>query len=116
MPVTVRIPVSLQKITGEQSRVQVEGGTVQEAVDALDSRFPGIRSSLLDDAGNLRRFVNIFVNESDIRSLQGQQTPLEDGDEVFIVPAIAGGSGLCLARQPRARPVALGLACGQGGK
>jgi molybdopterin synthase sulfur carrier subunit len=91
MAVTIRIPVSLQKLTGDQPKVEVDGASVQEVVDSLESRYPGIRASLLDDSGNLRRFVNIFVNEDDIRQLQGQQTRLKDGDEVYIVPAIAGG-------------------------
>ncbi|MBM3462098.1 MAG: MoaD/ThiS family protein [Armatimonadetes bacterium] len=91
MSVTVRIPVSLQKLTGDQSRVEVDSASVEAAINALEASYPGIRGSLLDDAGNLRRFVNVFVNEDDIRSLQGQQTPLKDGDELYIVPAIAGG-------------------------
>lgn len=91
MPVTVRIPVSLQKLTGDQPRLNAAGATVAESIDALEASHPGLRASLLDDQGGLRRFVNIFVNESDIRSLQGLATPLQDGDEVYIVPAIAGG-------------------------
>lgn len=92
MAVTVRVPVSLQKLTQDQARVEVEGTSVRQVVDLLEQRFPGFRASLLDDGGNLRRFVNVFVNDDDIRAMQGQETPVKDGDEIFIVPAIAGGS------------------------
>jgi molybdopterin synthase sulfur carrier subunit len=92
LAVTVRVPVSLQKLTRDQSRVEVEAASVRDVVDTLERQFPGIRASLVDEAGNLRRFVNVFVNDSDIRSLQGQDTSVKDGDEIYIVPAIAGGS------------------------
>lgn len=92
MAVTVHVPVPLQKLTREQSRIEVEGTSVLQVVDTLEKRFPGFRKSILDEDGNPRRFVNIFVNESDVRSLQGQATPVKNGDEIYIVPAIAGGS------------------------
>lgn len=91
MPVTFRVPVSLQKLTHDQARVEVEGTSVKQAIESLEQRHPGVRESLFDDQGNLRRFVNLFVNEDDIRNLQGQETPLKDGDQIYIVPAIAGG-------------------------
>lgn len=91
MIVTVRVPVSLQKLTHDQARVEIEGASVREVVDALEQRYPGFRASLVDESGNLRRFVNVFVNEDDVRSLQGQDTLVKDGDEIYIVPAIAGG-------------------------
>ncbi len=91
MGVTVRIPVSLQKLTQDQPRVEIDGASVRAAVDALEARYPGMRASLMDDQGQVRRFVNIFVNDTDIRTMQGQETPLKDGDELYIVPAIAGG-------------------------
>jgi molybdopterin synthase sulfur carrier subunit len=92
VPVTFRVPVSLQKLTADKSRIEVEGGSIKQAVESLNSQYPGIRDSILDEKGNVRRFVNLFVNDEDIRNLQGENTPLKDGDQVFIVPAIAGGA------------------------
>ncbi len=91
MAVTVRIPTPLQEFTQQQDAVEIEGGSVGEVLEALDSRFSGIRQRLYDDEGKLRRFVNIYVNQEDIRFLQGEGTAVSDGDEVSIVPAIAGG-------------------------
>ena len=92
MAVTVRIPTPLQEFTQQQDAVEIEGGSVGEVLEALDSRFSGIRQRLYDDEGKLRRFVNIYVNQEDIRFLQGEGTAVSDGDEVSIVPAIAGGA------------------------
>jgi sulfur-carrier protein len=91
MPKTIRIPTPLRKLTNNEETVEVKAGTIGEVVAELQSRFPGIRERLLDDRGEVRRFVNIYVNEEDIRFLQNQATPLKDGDEVSIIPAIAGG-------------------------
>jgi molybdopterin synthase sulfur carrier subunit len=91
MPVQVRIPTPLRKLTNNEELVQVEAPTVGAAITALQTRFPGIRERLLDDQGAVRRFVNVYVNEEDIRFLQNQQTPLKEGDEISIIPAIAGG-------------------------
>lgn len=91
MSVTVRIPTPLQEFTQQQDAVEIEGGSVGEVLNALDGRFSGIRQRLYDDEGKLRRFVNIYVNQEDIRFLQGEGTAVSDGDEVSIVPAIAGG-------------------------
>jgi molybdopterin synthase sulfur carrier subunit len=91
MPIQIRIPTPLRKLTAEQELVEVTAGTVGTAIAELQRRFPGIQERLVDDAGNVRRFVNVYVNEEDIRFLQNQQTPLKDGDEVSIIPAIAGG-------------------------
>lgn len=91
MPVNVRIPTPLRKLTNEQELVQVAPGTVQAAIRELQSRFPGIQERLVDEAGQVRRFVNVYVNEEDIRFLQNGDTVLKDGDEVSIIPAIAGG-------------------------
>ncbi len=91
MPVNVRIPTPLRKLTGEEELVQVQPGTVASAFAEMQQRFPGIQERLLDDAGEVRRFVNVYVNEEDIRFLENQHTPLKDGDEVSIIPAIAGG-------------------------
>jgi molybdopterin synthase sulfur carrier subunit len=91
MPVNVRIPTPLRKLTNEQELVQVAPGTVQAAIRELQTRFPGIQERLVDEAGQVRRFVNVYVNEEDIRFLQNGDTVLKDGDEVSIIPAIAGG-------------------------
>lgn len=92
MPVQVRIPTPLRKLTNNEELIPVNAATVGAAIATeLQSRFPGIRERLLDEQGAVRRFVNVYVNEEDIRFLQNQQTPLEDGDEISIIPAIAGG-------------------------
>jgi molybdopterin synthase sulfur carrier subunit len=91
MPVKVRIPTPLRKLTNNEEIVEVEARTIRDAILELQSRYPGIKERLLDDDGSVRRFVNVYVNEEDIRFLQGQETPIKDGDEVSIIPAIAGG-------------------------
>lgn len=91
MAVTVRIPTPLQKLTQNQPQVSVEAGTIREVVAALEARFPGIKERLCDESGRLRRFVNVYVNEEDIRFLDNENTRVEDGAEVSIIPAIAGG-------------------------
>ncbi|HEV7926172.1 MAG TPA: MoaD/ThiS family protein [Verrucomicrobiae bacterium] len=91
MPVNVRIPTPLRKLTENEEIVQVAATTVGGAIAELQSRFPGIKERLTDEAGSVRRFVNVYVNEEDIRFLQNQETALRDGDEVSIIPAIAGG-------------------------
>jgi molybdopterin converting factor small subunit len=91
MAVKVLIPTPLQKLTNDQPTVECEGTTVAELLDSLETNCPGIKDRLCDDNGALRRFVNFYVNSEDIRFLQGIDTPLSDGDEVSIIPAIAGG-------------------------
>ncbi len=91
MAVTLRIPTPLQRLTDGQSEVTCEGKTVTDLLADLERRYPGVKERICDEQGKLRRFVNIFVNEEDIRFLQGDQTPIKDGDEVSIIPAIAGG-------------------------
>ncbi|MCW5558127.1 MAG: MoaD/ThiS family protein [Verrucomicrobiae bacterium] len=91
MPVTIRIPTPLRKLTQDQELVQVAPGTIGSAIAELQARFPGIQERLVDDAGQVRRFVNVYVNEEDIRFLQNNDTPLKEGDDVSIIPAIAGG-------------------------
>ena len=91
MPVTVLIPTPLQKLTNGQSEVHAEGGTVGAVVSSLEQQFPGIKERLCDDSGKLRRFVNVYLNNEDIRHLQNEETGVKDGDEVSIIPAIAGG-------------------------
>ena len=92
MAVLVRIPTPLQRLTNGQGEVQCSGATVKDLLGDLEQRYPGIKERICDEAGKLRRFVNVFVNEEDIRFLQGDQTPVKDGDAVSIIPAIAGGS------------------------
>jgi sulfur-carrier protein len=91
MAVTVRIPTQLRTLSGGASEVQVEGSTVAEALKALDTAHPGFAERLFDDSGGLRRFVNVFVAEEDIRFLDGVSTAVTDGQTISIVPAVAGG-------------------------
>jgi len=87
----IRIPTPLRKLTDNADVIEVSAPTVGDAIAELQTRFPGIKERLLDETGAVRRFVNVYVNEEDIRFLQNQQTPLKNGDEVSIIPAIAGG-------------------------
>ena len=91
MPVKVRIPTPLRKLTNNEEIVEINASTVRDAITELQSRFPGIKERLLDEDGSVRRFVNVYVNEEDIRFLQNQETPVKSGDEISIIPAIAGG-------------------------
>jgi molybdopterin synthase sulfur carrier subunit len=87
----VRIPTQLRELSGGQSEVSVDGGTVAEVLDALNGAHPGFRDRLFDDGGKLRRFVNVFVADEDVRVLDGLDTQVTDGQTVSIVPAVAGG-------------------------
>jgi molybdopterin synthase sulfur carrier subunit len=91
MRVRVRIPTPLRSVTKGAAEVDAEAETVGGVIDELDRQYPGIRERIVEDGGQIRRFVNIYVNEEDIRFLDGAKTPLKQGDEVSIVPAIAGG-------------------------
>lgn len=91
MAVTVRIPTPLRTLTGGEEQVQADGSTVQQVIENLEKRHPGLRDRLLDEKG-VRRFVNIYVGDEDIRFLDGLATALKGGEEVSIVPAIAGGA------------------------
>ena len=91
MPTQVRIPAPLRKLTNDQEVVPAEGATISEVLTNLDSSFPGLIDRICDEQGNVRRFVNIFVNDEDIRFLQEKATAVKAGDEISIVPAIAGG-------------------------
>jgi sulfur-carrier protein len=91
MPIKVRIPLTLRRLTGEQEVIEVKAATVADAVDAMHARYNGIRDRILDKTGHIRGSVLVFVNEEDIRFLQNESTPLKDGDEISIVPAFAGG-------------------------
>ena len=88
---SVRIPTPLRKLTNDLEVVSAAGANVGEVLDNLDKAFPGLRERICDDEGNVRRFVNIFVNDEDIRFLEERATPVKDTDELSIVPAIAGG-------------------------
>jgi molybdopterin synthase sulfur carrier subunit len=92
MAITVRIPTPLRKLTREQDVLTVaQGGRLADFIDALEQEYPGLKERLCDDGGELRRFVNIFVNGEDVRFLDGLDTEVKEGDEVSIVPAVAGG-------------------------
>ena len=92
MEVHVRIPTPLKKLTGEQEIIKAEGRTVGEVIQWLTETYPGLKERLRDEHGEVRRFINIYVNNEDIRFIQNLETPLKDGDQLSIVPAIAGGS------------------------
>ncbi|MBU0567986.1 MoaD/ThiS family protein [bacterium] len=91
MPVKVLIPTPLRKLTKGSDEVAISCEDVAGLIQTLEQQFPGIKERLCDEKGSLRRFINIFVNSEDIRFLEGEKTGLKDGDEVSIVPAIAGG-------------------------
>ncbi len=91
MSILVQIPTPLQKFTKNQSEVQAEGTTIREVLDSLELSFPGIRERLCDDRGVIRKFINLYLNDEDIRFMDGEKTVLKDGDAVSIIPAIAGG-------------------------
>jgi molybdopterin converting factor small subunit len=91
MSVQVLIPTPLQKFTADEATVSLEADSVDAMLQAMEGRFPGILDRLCDENGKLRRFLNVYVNSEDIRFLDHQATPLKDGDEVSIVPAVAGG-------------------------
>jgi molybdopterin synthase sulfur carrier subunit len=92
MAVTVKIPTPLRGLTQNQDTASVDVGDVTACVAALEGMFPGMRERLVDETGEIRRFVNIYVNGEDVRFLSGAATPLKSGDEVSIVPAVAGGA------------------------
>jgi molybdopterin synthase sulfur carrier subunit len=91
MQATVRVPTPLQKLTKNQAEVKVSSANIRELIEDLEKRFPGIKERICDQTGKIRRFINIYVNEEDVRFLQQEETPLKDGDEISIIPAIAGG-------------------------
>lgn len=90
MPVSVSIPTLLRPLTENEKRVEVEGDTVRELIDQMESRYPGIKARLMDD-DRMHRFVNVYVNDNDIRFADELDTRLRDGDDVTILPAVAGG-------------------------
>ncbi len=92
MSIKVRVPTPLQKLTNNQSEVMLEATNINELLASLEKQYPGIKERLCDAEGKLRRFVNVYVNEEDIRFMQGQDTALKVGDDISIIPAIAGGA------------------------
>lgn len=91
MSVSVRIPTILRSYTGGAAEVGAEAGTLREVIARLNAEFPGIGSRLLDDTGRLRRFVNVYVGDEDVRLAQGLDTPVPSGTQVSVIPAVAGG-------------------------
>jgi len=92
MAIKVRIPTPLQKITNNQAEVEAEGKNIKEVLDHLCQNFDGLKERIYDDQGQLRRFINFYLNDEDIRFLDGEKTAIKDGDEISVVPAIAGGN------------------------
>lgn len=93
MAVTVRIPTPLRNLTGEREVVEARGANVAEIISDLQKQYPGIKDRVCDEKGELRRFVNFYLNDEDIRFKDGSRTAVKDGDELSIIPAIAGGRG-----------------------
>ncbi len=92
MSIAVKVPTILRTYTGGVADVTVEGATLADALASLDTQYPGIGARVLDDTGRLRRFVNVYVNDDDVRFLEDLQTPTPDGSSISIIPAVAGGS------------------------
>ena len=92
MSATVRIPTPLRKVTNGEDKASVDAGTMVEVVESLEGQFPGLKARICDDDGELRSFVNVYVNGEDIRFLDGMGSAISSGDEISIVPAVAGGS------------------------
>ena len=93
MAIEVRIPTILRTYTDGAKQVEGSGATLDELIDDLEKRHGGLRSRLIDDNGGLRRFVNVYLNDEDVRFLSGLETPVKDGDKVTVLPAVAGGRG-----------------------
>jgi len=93
MAIKVRIPTPLMKLTDNQSEVSAEGETISDIINNLENQFNGIKDRICEENGSPRRFINIYINEEDIRFLEGEMTAVKEGDEISIIPAIAGGVG-----------------------
>ena len=91
MAVVVRIPGPLRKLSNGESQTEVEEGTIRQTIELLEARYPGIKERLVDESGDLRYFVNVYLNGEDVRFLQDMETTTSTGDELSIVPAVAGG-------------------------
>jgi len=92
MAVKVRIPTPLQKLTGQNAEVEVTASDIKSLVESLEKKYPGIKDRICDESGRIRRFVNVYLNDEDIRFLKQEETRLKEGDQISIVPAIAGGA------------------------
>ncbi len=90
--ITIRIPTPLRPMTGGKSEIEGQGGSIAELIEQMNAAHPGLKDRICDEQGEIRRFINVYLNEEDIRFLTGKDTPVKDGDEVSIIPAIAGGS------------------------
>ena len=88
---SVRIPTPLRKLTADQDEVNISASNVSDLIETMENQYPGIKDRLCDESGNVRRFINLYVNNEDIRFLDGKETQLNEGDVVSIIPAIAGG-------------------------
>ena len=93
MAIDVRVPTVLRTHTDGEAKVTAEGATLREVIDDLEGRHPGLAAKLVDEEGRLHRFINVYLEDEDVRFLGGIETPLEDGDTVAILPAVAGGAG-----------------------
>jgi molybdopterin synthase sulfur carrier subunit len=91
MSVTVRIPTPIRRVTNGEDKITVSGATLRQIIEAMEEKYPGIKARLCDDKDDLRSFVNIYINGEDVRFLSGIDSPLNPGDEVSIIPAVAGG-------------------------
>jgi molybdopterin converting factor small subunit len=91
MSVTVRVPTILRTYTGGDTRVTADGTLLSDVLESLDGSYPGIKGRIVDEQGELRRFVNVYVGNEDVRFLDGLSTPVEDGSEISVIPAVAGG-------------------------
>ncbi len=89
--VIIRVPAPLQKSVGNKAEVAVVANNISEAIAALEAAYPGVKEKVCDDSGKVRKYLNLYVNDEDVRFLKGEATELKDGDEVSIIPAIAGG-------------------------
>ena len=94
MPIEVRVPTVLRQHTDGEKKVHAEGATLRELIDDLEARHPGLKDRLVDEDGQIRRFINVYVDDEDARFLGGIETPLDDGVVVSVLPAVAGGAGL----------------------
>ncbi|MDE3090963.1 MAG: MoaD/ThiS family protein [Chloroflexota bacterium] len=92
MPATLYVPTPLRKLTGGKSKVTIAAATVADLIDRAEAEYPGFRERVLDTDGEIKRFINVFVNDIDVRKLQGKATPVKDNDQVSIIPAMAGGN------------------------
>lgn len=91
MAVTVRIPTPLRRLTANEPEVEAVGSNIESILENLEENYPGLKERICDEAGNVRRFVNVYLNDEDIRFLDGKETAVKDGDEISVIPAIAGG-------------------------